>query len=403
MSSQRYKILILLLLFTINSCKSENQYDQTVDGANVLEEGYTPHPEPERMPHPDIQAIELDLVDNDSALADMPENLQLLYHFLNDGNHNKHIQKLDLHVSSQASFHAASIDENTLIILDQRRNRLIQYSLGEDDFIELAPEGRGPGDILFTRDLQVFNNRIYIAMQGFRISIFNCETFPCEYERTISTDFNNYSVSPASNYVTVLGLYPFGREQDPDPENYNLPAVHIINREGDVKQSFSSVYRHMQPIIREQMNSRGTVISFPDRRSHFLLYSFFPYIYSYDNQGYLQNKYRLPNFQQGYYDYNEIERRGRFRHNDNSAITNATKLNNEWVILQIRNREDMYWNNGLRGKHWYSYYAFNADSHELHKIGEDSIYNTGEGRAIYTTEHGLVINEGGTSLYWIGN
>ncbi|MBE9048538.1 hypothetical protein IQ255_29865 [Pleurocapsales cyanobacterium LEGE 10410] len=395
-------IFFNFLVFIIVACTSRVENEFSAEGANPLEKGYTPHPEHERMLYPDIEANELEILNIEDILDEVPENIQLLYDLLNNNSH--HITKeLDLILSSQHSFQAVSIDINTLIILDLERNRLIQYNISDNNYHILAPEGRGPGDLLFTRELQILNNQVYIAMQGFRISIFECEfELLCEYKRTIATNFNNYSLSPTDDYITVLGLYPFGREQDPNPAKFNVPSVHIVDSDGSIIRSFSQVYKHIQPIVREQMNSRGAIRSFPSLETHLLTFNLFPYIYLYDNNSNLKKKYRIPNFKQGYYDFNEDEMRGRFRLNDDSLINNTIKLNSTWVLFQIRNREGMIWNNGLQGRHWYTYYAFNVVSHKLYKIGEDSASNINEGRSIYITKHGLLISEKGTSLYWIG-
>lgn len=398
----RYIYIICVLIFT--SCSSESGNDPAVLDTMQLEEGYVPHPQPDRMPHPDVEATELALIDYSSVLETMPKSLQLLHRFLNERNYEMNLSELNLHISSAHYFHAVSVDRNNLIILDEDSNRLIHYDVDRHHSISLAPKGRGPGDLLFSRHMQLFNKKIYVAMQGFRISVFNCEALPCEYERTISTDFNNYSVSPTDDYITVLGLYPFGREQDPDPENFNLPVIHQITHDGEIEQSFSSVYQHLAPIVREQMNSRGTIHSLPEFGVHVLVYNRFPYIYIYNEDTSLQEKYLLPGFKQGYYIYNEEDQRGRLLSGDYTSIMNSTKLDDEWILLQVRNREidQNSGNERSRSTYRYSYYAFNLVSHRLYKIGEDNVNSIEEGRVIHITEHGLVIiNEEDASLFWV--
>jgi hypothetical protein len=390
--------LILLLL----SCTSEDKDDPTVDGAVSLEEGFTPHPDPDRMPHPETDAQELTLIKEEEQLLSIPDNLQLLYHFLNNES-DYDDQELTVFASSIYDFYASSIDESTLIMLDGSSDRLIQYNLEEGNYADLAPQGRGPGDILFTREMQLFDHVAYVAMQGFRISIFDCRQYLCEYDSTITTDFNNYSVAPTGEELVVLGLPRFGHEQDPDPDNIDQSAIHIINDDGETDRSFSPVYQHIAPIVREQMNSRGSVRSFPEQNTQIVMYNIFPYIYLYNNQGELTKKYRLPDFQQGYYDFDDDQLIGRFRHNNNSNIVSTTRFGDDWVFIQLRDRRNLEWveDHGLDGNQWYTYYAFNVSSHDLYKIGRDNAEQVGENRAIFPVEHGLVINNQGT-LQWIG-
>jgi len=358
------------------------------------------------MPHADVEATDLVLNDGSEILSALPENLQLLHRYLNDANDQFDQKELSLYVSSQYGFYAASIDENNMIALDRRDDKLYQYDLINDKYTDLAPRGRGPGDIMFTREMQFYDNRAYIAMQGFRISVFDCHFEECEYDYTINTEFNSYSLAPEKDRLTILGLPPFGRDQDPDPENIDQHIVHQINNDGNIEHSYSPVYRHHNPIIREAMNSGGKVRAFPEFETHVLVHNFFPHIYFYNSESNSVEKYRIPDFYIGYYD--ELENpngsiSGRARHNDNTNISHSTKIDDEWMLLQMRERRDLYWiDRTLHGDEWYSYYAFNVNSRELYKIGEGETKNVGENRTINVNEHGLVINEQG-NLSWVSS
>lgn len=403
-----YKIYsILIFLFIFASCSSDSfelTDESTVDGAAPYEEGAIPHPQPNMMPHADVEAVDLVLHEGSDILSDLPENLQLLHRYLNDENDQFDQRELSLYVSNEYHFHAASKDENTLVMLDERDDKLYQYDLLKDEYTDLAPKGRGPGDIMFTKEMQFYDNRAYIAMQGFRISVFDCQSDLCEYENTIETEFNTYSLAPEKDRLTILGLPPFGRDQDPDPENIDQHIIHQITKGGDIERSFSPVYKYHNPIIREAMNAGGKVRAFPKFDSVVLVQSLFPYIYIFNSETSLVEKYRIPDFQKGYYD--EIESTdgsisGRYRHNNNTNISHSTKIDDEWMLLQIRERRDLYWEDrSLLGDEWFSYYAFNVDSRELYKIGEGEMKGVNENRTIHPTEHGLVVNQQGT-LSWV--
>ncbi len=257
------------------------------------------------------------------------------------------------------------------------------YDLLTDEFTDLAPRGRGPGDIMFTKEMQFHDNRAYIAMQGFRISVFDCQSEKCEYDHTIETEFNTYSLAP---------------------ENVDQNIIHQLNSDGDIKRSYSPVYKQKHPMIREAMNSGGKVRAFPEFDSVVLVHNFFPYIYLYNSEANSVEKYRVQDFYIGYYDEFENPNgsvRGRARHNDNTNTFHSTKIDDEWMLLQMREGRNLYWvDRTLHGDQWYSYYVFNVDSRELYKIGESEKKDVGENRAIRATEHGLVINEQG-NLSWV--
>ncbi|MCC5941119.1 MAG: hypothetical protein JJU37_06205 [Balneolaceae bacterium] len=403
----RLSIYLFALLIISAGCtnKSENYSAFQEKGVNELEDGYTPHPQPHKMPHPEINATVLETSEiSANNLQSFPTPIQLLHTYLNHEDEIKHhIYDLDVMVSNHFSFHVASINENRIIMLDQSRNRLLDYDTEQNEYLDLAPEGRGPGDLLFTRDMRLINNQLYIGMQGFRISVFDCTTSPCQYDRTISTDYNNYSVAQADDKTIFLGLSSFGREQDPDPSRINQNALHVLSSDGESINSFSPVYQHSSPIVRERMNANGTVHYIPGAEKVVLTYQYYPYFYTYDINGNLMEKLKIPGFKIGFYDFNEEDGIGRFRFNDSSDITYTTLIADSWIVFQIRNRINMIReeSGGVSGDSWHSYYAYNADTGNYYHIGDDHTFSTREGRAIFIVDDGIIINEGGESLSMI--
>jgi len=325
------------------------------------------------------------------------ESIKLLYLILNnDQTEIYHNEEIDILLSKKYYIDVETINENVIILLDKTRNRLIQYNLETNKSYLLAPQGRGEGDLLFTKDMRIFNNKIFVAMQEYRISIFDCEFTPCQYVKTILTKHNNYSVSPNESYISTIGLYPFGRSHHPNPDLDDVPNIHIINFNGHYIKSFGSVYRHKKPIVREQMNSRDQIFSLSNGLIY-VIFNYFPYIYKYDLNGHLLNKLEFPEFMIGYYDYDEKNLVGRFRHNDSTSFINSQLIDNKWIIFQVLHRNNMEWNEnkGLVGDQWYSYYALNTDDDQLFLLGEDHIE-----RSIYPTNHGLLVNYDNELCFW---
>jgi hypothetical protein len=392
----------ILICFAGCKNKGDDKIASDAKGVYELEEGYTSHPHPDKLPHSENEASVLEISEITSEnLSLFPELVQTLYKYLNRYEEESiSTQDIDVMVTSHHSFHVASVNGNRIIILDPIRNRLLEYDVDTKESVNLAPEGRGPGDILFTRDIRLFNNHLYVAMQGFRISVFDCSESPCEYERTISTEYNNYSVAPSADKIIVLGLYPFGLDQDPDPTNVDQNALHMINQDGQVTHSFSSVYQDPSPIVREAMNANGTVHYLYSTKISVLTYPLYPFFYVYDNSGNLTEKYKIPGFKQGFYEFNEQEGIGRYRYNDSSDITYTSKIVDSWILFQIRNRANMEREESGRvsGEYRHSYFTFNVETGGYYHIGDDQTYATSEGRAIFVTDHGVIVNEGGKTL-----
>jgi len=383
--------LLLFFLILLISCNRDNE----IDPWEGIKEGFTPHPLAENMPHSEAVPIDLELLDIEQISNDLPSELRRLNSFLN-GNHEE-MRSVELNVFvSGLRINAFSLSDNKLILFDIFENKLLQYSLYNHNFLDLAPEGRGPGDLLFSRELNVDENRLYIAMQGFRVSRFICESEVCEYETTIETPYNNYSVTADGDQIFILGLAPFGREQDPNPGNTDQNAIHKIDQSGNVQQSFGPVYRHKAPIVREQMNSSGSVRYFPKHQLVTVSYSRFPFIYIYDSDGGFLDKYRIPDFKQGYYDYNETTGTGISRGMDRSSIHATKKIDDDWLLITLQSYMSSEDNRFTQSE----FYTFHIPTRQLYFIGKDELLPAREGRVIHTTKAGLLLNQQGT-LFWV--
>lgn len=386
-------LLIFCFLVVINSCENANQ-----------ESNITMHPISEYMPYSNINSEVLDEIDGGEYLDQLPKNVQALYRFLNYETDDADTHELNLLTSD--AIDVSTINESDLLILDKDSNRLIQYNLLSDEYEVIANQGRGPGDLFFSRELSVYDDKAIVAMQGFRISVFMCSDGYCDYDKTIQTDYNNYSTATIDDHLYFLGIAPFGREQDPDPVNTNQQLVHKINFAGEKQHSFLPVYNFRAPVVRERMHSEGHVRTFPESGTIIVTFELFPYIYMHDIAGELTAKYKLPGFIQNYYEYEEDNSgrwRGRIIYDSNSRISFTSELDNRWLLLKIREQRDVEFIDlieGFKGDEWHSYYIFDVNEEKLFKIGDDIVKPYNESRVIFVSDQGLIINKEGT-LYFV--
>jgi len=307
-------------------------------------------------------------------------------------------RELNFFASNNDSFHAASLNDSTLLFLDHHSNGLHHYYLHKDESELLAPEGRGPGDLFFTREMQFQNNTAYIAMEGGRVSLFNCGNIPCEYEETVMTDFNHYSVAPSGQNLLVLGIPPYMGPDDPDAENTNQNVVHQLDESGEVLNSFSSVYEHRSPLVRIQFTMGSKIRSFEDHDIYAKTHRALPYLYLYDSDFELTAKYLIPDFMPGYYLHSNDGPGAGSALSKNSNITHIEKLDDDWLFMQVRDQvpsEEL----GGNSSRTYHYFALSVSDHTLYNVGEETFDDADLSRSIYLTDHGLIINEQGT-LYW---
>tara|TARA_R100001143_G_scaffold63595_1_gene73194 strand:- start:2914 stop:4017 length:1104 start_codon:yes stop_codon:yes gene_type:complete len=367
------------------------------------------------MPYSNIEAEMLQVQDGGGSIDKFPESVQLLYTILNDESDGLHHSETILLASgvndtllTTGDIDVSSVNDSSLLILDKRTNRLIQYDVKENKYHDIANQGRGPGDLDFSRELSVFDNKAFIGMGVFQISMFTCHNELCEYAKTINTDFNNYSLAPGDGHIKFLGISRFGGEDDPDPSNTDQNLIHKINYDGEVQQSFFPIYRDRSPLIREAMNSRGRVRLFPELNVIVVAFAVFPYLYVHDAEGKLTDIYELPDFIQKYY---ESEKRAggyssRSIYASNSTISHSSQLNERWLLLRLREVRDLEFHGmeeGFTGTQWFSYYSFDVAEKTLYKIGDDTIKPVGESqRVLHVVDQGVVINENGL-LYLLLN
>lgn len=360
------------------------------------------HPIEKKLPHNEIESNKLEINRDLNKVDGIPDQLRYLNQFLTDRNMDDVKVKLSFLINDQDAFYAEALDEENLVLLDQRDDRLVHYNLKSHEYAKIAPKGRGPGDVVFTQELQQYNGKIFVGMQGYRLSVFDCIEIPCKYEKTISTDFNIYSIAPSNHKLAIIGLHPFGRENDPNPEDINQFAVHIIDDSGGIENSFNPVYQDKFPVVRERVNAHGSVRFFEKSAKYAVIFNKLPFIYTYDQSGTLDEIYEISEFEQRLFDFHEKDMMGRERyHRDHSYITNAEKIDDEWLLITVREREKLFWKDRtLHFDETYIYLGFYLPDEELFEIGRDKTRPHTERKAIYPTDYGLLVNEQGT-LYWV--
>ncbi len=364
------------------------------------------HPIDEKNPHSDVSAKELEVLDGSQYRDRLPENLQLLQKILSDESFIEDFKKLNILVSGRVE--VIGLGDSALLILDKQNDQLVQYDLHSENSIVVAGVGRGPGDLLFSQELSSYQDKVFVSMQGFRISIFICENERCAYEKTIMTNHNNYSLTANEQYIYYIGVDRIGHDDSPSPELSNQNIIYKIDYDGDLKHSFLPNYNFWAPVVRDQMTKGGKVRLFPELERIITTFEFLPYLYLHDTEGNLINKYMIPDFLQAYYRYeeqNESEWSGRLLYDSNTTISFTSTLNGSWLFIRLREQRDLVYlyMEGFEGTEWYTYYAFDVEKSKLYRIGDDSHTDPySGGRVINVLEQGLIINENGR-LYYINN
>jgi len=356
------------------------------------------HPVKEKIPHSGVPSKMLEVLDAGDHLENFPSEINLLHQILNGNVADQDSVELDILTSSELDL--SSINDSTLLILDKEQNRLIRYNMYEHKSEIIAEQGRGPGDLFFSKELSVNSGRAYIGMQGHKISVFNCQKERYEHEKIIQTKYNNYSLSPTDDFIYVLGISPFGRQQDPDPENTDQHTIHKVNHEGDIDLSFLPIYDDRSPIVRDRIMSEGSVRSFPEFDTTIITFQYFPYLFVHSLGGRLLDKYKLPAFKEAKNIESKVGELGTTLtfNGDYTYLRYTKKINEEWLLLKIQEFRDVNYvfsDQEIYGDTWYSYYIYSLDSEKFYKIGDDVIKPYGQPRIFYLIKSGVIMNRNG--------
>jgi len=386
---------VILISIILVKCKDSFQEEFKHKAYSNIDNGYEPNPLLENLPHSDIEPSVIPLSEVMGVNPQWPKSFVLLMDYLRGVHDMLSFTNLTKFVGTIDDIHVISINNSTIVILDENKNRLIQYNIENHDYTELASEGTGPGDILFAKDLAFYDNNIFVSMQANRISKFDCHENPCFYKETIQTKFNNYSISPITDGLFVIGLSPI-RTVDNTSKDINNYSAHYLNNKGEIRNSFNNRYKHNSLLVKEAINSREYIRTSTGNSSIYIGFSLVPFIYRYSFNNYkLIEKILIPNYDQRFYDYN-IKRRagGRRSSIDYSILSYMDIFSNQWLVYQLKHYEAS--DNGTNN--WYSYYFMNIQDKSIYLLGKDEVNN----RSIFVTEHGLIINQDG-ELFWVSD
>lgn len=382
-------IVFLMVFFIICSSCSGGEGDPSAKEVN--------HPKEKNIPHYTHDHISVDTTRLFNELDVKSEELLLLYRYLENPNKTT-VARLDVKIGSPFSaFNVVSVDNERIVILDDSEDRLLEYSLNDDQVVTLAQFGRGPGDIHLPTEIVEHNNFIYILREDMQISRFNCQSIPCEFDKFISLEVNPASLAPTTDdSLAVLGTHPISQSAGLDMEersDYNKP-VKIINQVGRELATFGSMYDTeghwllLQPFV-----SNGKIRYSSTNHLYILTFDRFPYIYIYDAHTLeLEDTYKISNFLLGKQSYWPDERRLRTPENDYSIIRNISIVENNLLWIEVETRTN--YTIADRKVEWdkeFQYYLVNLRNGAAYYMGNYKSEGNSYGKNIYLTQENLIL------------
>lgn len=390
MENLKLGFIIISTLLVLTFCSNKN------DDADVVF-----HPVYENLPYSDVPAEMLEIDDAEENYEKLPDQIQLFYNTMNQGLNDDSTSELNVISSSYLDF--SSINDSTLLILDKDQDQLIEYNLNKKEVKVIAIEGRGPGDLYFSETLAFQNGKAYVGMQGFQISVFNCQSGSCEHEKVIKTDHNNYTISLSDDFIYFFGIPPFGRENNSNQSNTDQLAIHKMNFNGDLNSSFFPMYDHQSPLVRDRIMSNSEIALFQQLDKVIVSLSRTPYLFVLDLKGEIIKKLELPDFIKPMNFYStRLNNKNYITTNlwegDYSYLRSISRINKHWFLIQINEYRNMEQSikEGITGEKFTAYFALNLDQLILYDIGKEEIRLYGNIKYRQVAGDILIDNDNGT-------
>ncbi|MEX2601532.1 MAG: hypothetical protein WD355_07795 [Balneolaceae bacterium] len=321
------KHIIFLIIIMINlSCGGNNERSAS---------GLVVHPIEENIPHYENDHISVDKNQLVSGVNNYPGIIKKLHSYLHDPN-NSDLFEIPLPVSGVRTVEVKSISEDILLILDKRSDQLIQYNRSTNDTLLIASRGRGPGDIAYAKDMNRYNNDIYISMEDMRVSKFSCQNTPCNYDKTVPLEFSPISFAYNNENYIIFGQTPYLGEED-----YTIDenSIRIVDDNGGVLTSFGENYRTKDWIV--LFTIRDGHIRYSMKNDYYIhSIELLPYIYIYDQKYEINSIFYLSEFIQGEVVFNPVFNGASPPSVDFSYIHDLTIVEDNYLIITTTTRYD---------------------------------------------------------------
>lgn len=395
-----YHLLYLLLIYFFLESYTEITNNNGNEKNILYKNRYTAHPKEDNIPFVDHDH---EVIGHDQAIhqsSDPPDVISLFYNLLSS-DYDPDKEKLDFYATYSDRFESASLSNKKLVMLDKAEDRFVSYDLENHAYQQLAENGQGPGDVMFTQSMEVQDDTIYVGMEDLRISRFILENNSIIYDHTLQTEIVPFSITLTSSELVTMGQ-PLVQDYDPDDKAAEY-AAHILNRDGDISKSFGQSYQSDIYMLKNILD-RGSIEYSPENNIYALAFNAFPYIYLFNEETELSKTFKLPNFELSSLHYYSDEMRLRREENqEESVIYHTTTIGSDWIIVHtftnINPRSET--NGEIIHDVRYDYYAINISKQKSYYIGNMKTESGQPQQRFHLSDYGILINKEG-KLYWKG-
>ncbi|HCD53158.1 MAG TPA: hypothetical protein DEQ34_11960 [Balneolaceae bacterium] len=188
-----------------------------------------------------------------------------------------------------------SSEAGRVFVLDVFQNEVFEYSLEEQEWQKIAGQGRGPGEIMFSKDLVYDNNKLYVTASDTKISVFDCTFTPCEFEKVINTsEIFAYSSIIKDDTSIIMGQYSKNSQMSSNIDE--IQTLFKMDKNGNISEPFGSFYDIRNQWMLIQPFQSGKVRAVNDQNDSFIqYYDLIPELYYFEKNK-LKKKYQINGF-----------------------------------------------------------------------------------------------------------
>jgi len=310
------------------------------------------------------------------------------------------ITEIDSVIEPEANLYMAqfeSIAKDRVVFLDTFQNLLYEYNLSTQKWRLLAEQGRGPGELLFVKDISVVGRDLYVTSGDSRISQFDCSNSPCVFRKEISLKgINPTSVAITNDELIVMGnlsKYSFSGSVS---DSVIINSLFEVDRKGSVLKKFGRFYDVKTHWMLLQPFSSGK-IRYSNEVDHHLMQYFdlIPYLYLFED-GTLTKKFHFSGFNVAKRRFVPTTQELFVSFEDWSLIQDVTKVADNNLMVTIRHYGNRRVTDlGLKWDESKDFYLINISENKSHYLGQSFV----ESENIWVTNRHLIKQKDGKLFF----
>lgn len=348
------------------------------------------HPKPENLPHISKTEAEL-LLDNTSGnKEEFPWQVQLLQSVIMENADVKH-RELPFRFHNSFGIYWETVS-NRQVAFHVGSDKLYEVNLDTFESYQVAGPGNGPSEISHATSLFQAEDTVYVAGSDGRVRSFNCQSEPCEYNKSFKIGASIQGGTSMPGGVALM-TQPFMTEEN---RIENRHSAYMYNHTGTFQRAFGDSYDSNNWMVKD-LYSQGDINFDGTNKVFILFFSHFPYLYVYTKSEELIGAFKIPEFDQSKVMFDT--KSGGRSVDINSLITRLNKIADGKYVLRISHNNDFRDEEGRSVyNREYDFFYLKLDVKELSFVGRYT-HQGYEIKDVQVTKNGVFTSSGGIQYF----